>query len=248
MQFRTVHALAAAALTAFAGSAGASPDAADILKKSEAAMKTAKTYAANMEMAMDMGQMGSGKINMDVKVITGQKMMVKMSPIGTPTGAMAMTAATMNVTVVDDGKYMWTYLPGMKQYNKAPSQAKTANAASISMKNTKGLNFKYVKEENFEGKPCHVLQGTSNSQRGTQTTTMYIDKSNYRFKGLTMNQKATGPGGQSMEMKMTMVVKSEQVNVNLPASLFTFTPPAGATEAKGGMRPGGLLGGPGGGR
>src|SRR5436853_4649435 len=100
-------------LLAASGTAVAGPDANAIMKKAQMSMTGAKTYQATWVMTMNMGQMGSTAINMDMKMIPGQgKFAMKMTQAGTPTGMMAMSGAAMNnMQSIDDGKNTYMYIP-----------------------------------------------------------------------------------------------------------------------------------------
>ena len=246
-----------AALAVTAAPAMAAPDAASILKKSQAAMANVNSYQATWLMTMDMGQMGSMAMNMDMKMKPKSKMMsMKMSPAGTPTGQMAMAAGMMNMTMVADGKFMYMYMPMMGGYNKGPIQPQVFNPGSMAFQNTKQASFKYIRSQNLNGKPAHVIQVIPNPSmtRGAKANMlMFIDAASNRFKQMTMKMSGIGganaPKGAPQTMNMKMVVQREVVNAAIPDSAFRFVPPPGAKELKGGpmgagMSPfGGMMGG-----
>jgi outer membrane lipoprotein-sorting protein len=221
-------------------------DAQQVMKRAEAAMKSVKTYQATMVMSMEMGQMGSMSMNMDIKMIPNKKMTMKMSPAGQPTGMMAMGAASMNMHMVDDGKTMWTYMPMMKGYARGPSRVKTNPVNFAEMGNVgKDVTFKMIGTENVGGKSAYAIQAIPKKPiQNAQDTRIvfYIDRATNRFLQMKMNSRmAMGdPKQPPQEMKMSMVVKNEKINAPIPASVFKFTPPPGSKEMKGGM-----MGGPG---
>jgi outer membrane lipoprotein-sorting protein len=234
----------------------AAPTAQEIMQKSAATMKSSKTYQAVMGMTTSMGQMGSMSLNIDIKK-SGEKMSVTTSPSGQATGQMAMGAAFATMHMVSDGKTTWTYMPAMKQYFKqaaTPSQGNQFDPTQM-YKDPKGMNMnmKLVGTENVGGKPAYVIEmSPKTAGKGPkQTMHFYVDQATYHFKQMKMSMnmgalagKAAGPGAGApppMTMNMTMVVKSEKIDQPIPDSEFKFTPPPGATEAKGGM--GGMMGG-----
>src|SRR6266496_4184996 len=77
----------------------------------QAIMDSAKTYQTTWETSISAAQ-GSMKVATEIKRIAAQgKTRVKVSPVGTPTGQLAMGAAMANMLFVDDGKFAYSYGP-----------------------------------------------------------------------------------------------------------------------------------------
>lgn len=235
----------------------AAPSGEEIIKKASAAMQSAKSYQAVWQMNMSMGPMGSVSLAMDIKMLPGKKMYMKMTPIGQPTGQMAMGAAMMNMQMVDDGKNMWAYMPATKQYSKSPSQVKASQMNLTRMAGVApGATYKLVGTENVGGRPAHkiqvMLKNVQIAGGGKQAMHIFIDQATNRFRQMTMSMTLpAGPNQPAQQMNMSMLVTNERVNAPIPASVFQFTPPPGAKETQGGMgmpMGGGMLGGGGGGR
>lgn len=237
----------------------AAPSGEEIIKRASAAMQSARSYQAVWQMSMNMGQMGSVSLAMDIKMIPGKKMYMKMTPVGQPTGQMAMGAAMMNMQMVDDGTNMWAYMPAMKQYNKGPSQVKASQMNLTRMAGVApGATYKLVGTENVGGRPAHKIQVTLKNVQiaggGKQSMHIFIDQATNRFRQMTMSMALpAGPNQPAQQMNMNMLVTNEKVNAPIPASYFKFTPPPGAREVQGGPgmgmpMGGGMMGGGGGGR
>jgi outer membrane lipoprotein-sorting protein len=245
------------ALALIAAPAPAAPTAQDILKKAEATMNGARTYQAAFRTNVSMGQMGSISMNMRIRAIPNKKMSMTTTPNGQPTGMMAMGAANANMTVVDDGKTFWVYMPAMKMYSKRPSQIaqkKTTDVTGINQFAKVG-DVKLLRTENIGGRPAYVIQVIPKAGMlpgAKQTILIYIDRATNRFKQMKMDIQmpaGTGPNGQPtppQTMNTTVVVMNETLNAPIPDSVFKFTPPPGVKEMKGGMTGGSGMGMPGG--
>ncbi len=264
---RTATAASMAGLATFLGaSAMAGPDAAAIIRKASAPMKTAKTYQAKWRMVMSMGDMGTMSMDMDMKTTSDGKAYVTTTPVGTPTGMMAMGAAMASTTTVSDGKTVYIYLKGMNAYQKmpAPKDRNPGVKGVLGNIDQKGVTYAYAGTEMVRGKKCHVIKITPPSgQQGPrpgmkQDIRAYVDvNTNHLQQVKTVVTMPMGPGGPNagagqsaqpkpMVMTTTMVLIKETLNAPIPPGLFTFTPPKGATEMKGGMMGPGMpgVGGP----
>jgi outer membrane lipoprotein-sorting protein len=170
-------------------------------------------------------------------------MSIKMAPAGQAKGQMAMAAAFMTMNIVDDGKNMWTYMAAMKQYSKGPTQSSSFKSIVPTAEMSKNATLKLLRTENLGGKPAHVIQvipKNAPASAGKQHILVYIDQATSRFREMRIDGATPAQGNRpSIPMKMKMMVKSEQINAAIPSSVFKFTPPAGATEAKGMGAPGG---------
>jgi outer membrane lipoprotein-sorting protein len=246
----------ATAMTLIAPHAIAAPTAQEIMAKSVAAVKGLKSYQAVMQMNMSMGTMGSVAMQMDLKSMGDKKTAVSTRPAGQATGQMAMLAQLLTMQIVDDGTNMWMYRPAAKAYSKGPSAGGSSNPFNVQqmMKNSGGTTFKLVGTENVAGHPAYVIQIIPKSQTAgpkNSKVLMYIDSGTYRFRQMKMTGSVpAGPNQPPQPMNVSVVVKSEKVNQPIPASVFKFTPPPGATQMQGGMGMGnpfgGMLGGGGG--
>jgi outer membrane lipoprotein-sorting protein len=234
--------------------ATASPDAKTIIGKAKAAMKNAKTYQATLVTSMDMGQMGSMSISTQVKSIAGKKTLVKTTPIGKPTGMMAMAGpAASEMQIVDDGKFTWFYFKGMNAYSKRPSQKRSTNIGMTEM--VPDGTYKLLSPTKVGGHPVFAIQVIpAKHQRMTgndQKIVIYIDQATYRLKQVKVTGSTpAGPNQPAQKMAVVITVKDEKINAPIPESAFKFTPPPGAKEMQGGMGPGPMgvpgMSGPGG--
>lgn len=247
--------MAAVSLIGLAASAAAAQDAAAIMKRAEQAIQNARTYQAVWQMTTSMGQMGSMTMKMEIKK-SGNKTAMKMSPVGQPTGMMAMGATMANMQMVDDGKTSWVYLAGMNGYMKQPSQASNRpNPAQMMGIGGQEATYKLLRTEQVGGKPAYVIQVIPKNANDPRLRNMqnlqvlaYVDKATGRTRQMRMSGTMSGPQGQSQPMNINMIIQNEQVNVPIPDSVFKFTPPTGAKQMKGGMGMPGPGMAPGGGR
>jgi outer membrane lipoprotein-sorting protein len=257
---------------AAAPAALAGPDAAAIVKKATAAMKTAKSYQATWDIKSSAGQMGTMSLSMEMKMVPASgKMYMKVAPTGQATGMMAMGAAFANTTMVDDGKTTYMYNQAQGGYYKNPHQANAGGSMKtpFDVASQKNATFKLLGTEKVKGSLCYVIDvkapvpAMPNGM--TMQISMYVDKASNKMKQIkqvmTLPSSMTGgmPGGQpgagagksttpSMQVTTLMVVKREKLNETLPDSAFKFTPPAGAKQLEGKPMGMGGLGLGGGGR
>ncbi len=162
---------------------------------------------------------------------------------------MAMAAAFMNVEIVDDGKTTYVYHPAMKQYQKMPHGAGRQGMMSLDPKNIPANNpnmtYTMLPQERVGGRPVYVVQMTQKNApagRPGQKILLYVDQGTYRVKQVKIS--GPNPMAAGSTVNIVSVIQSDTVNAPIPASVFTFKPPAGATEMKGGAFGG--MGGPGG--
>lgn len=233
-------------------SATAGPDAKTIIGKAKAALKGAKTYQATLVMAMDMGKIGSMSLSTQVKTLVGNKTLIKTTPIGQPTGMMAMQGpAAAEMQIVDDGRFTWFYFKGLNAYSKSPSRKGRLDPGMSEMI-PKGT-YKLLSPSKIGGRPVYAIQviPARKMMGDDQKIVIYIDQATYRLKQVKVTGSSPGgPNQPPQKMAMIVTIKDEKINVPIPNSVFKFTPPPGAKEMQGRMMPGplGVPGMPGPGR
>ncbi len=235
LKFASGRLAAALCAMCLAAPAMAADTAEQIVKKAEAAVKSAKTYQAVYSMAMNMGQMGRMQMTMNVKTIPGKKIAMTMTPMG--------------VQMVDDGTSMWTYMSAMKTYSKGPSQVAKNSQTSMTQLGgigNKAVSYKLLRTESVAGKLNHVIQIIPKAALApgvTSTILLYVDQATNRMTQLKVSGSgAVQPGAPPMKQEMLMTVSGEKFNAPIPDSMFKFVPPPGSKlgAAPGGMRmPGG---------
>ena len=247
--------LIVAALTFVAVQAIAAPDPNVILKKAQDAVLSLNSYQATYIMSMDAGQNGSMAVSTTYKLKPKHnKMTMRMAPAGTPTGQMAMMAGMLNMMIIADGKNMYMFSPAApaQGYRKGPIDKRMLNPASMAFQQAKVGTPKYLRTQNVNGKPAHVIEIVPNAkvmQGASGSMLLFFDTASNRFQKMTMNmsQGATPRPGAPQSMRMNILVKNEVVNAPIADSVFRFVPPPGAKEIKagaGGMGPmGGMMGG-----
>jgi outer membrane lipoprotein-sorting protein len=228
--------------------ASATPTAQEIVAKTRAAMRNVKTYQATVQTTMSGGPM-SMTMNAHVKTANGKA----WAQIGVvPAGGQQNAFASMfqNMIVVDDGKNTWTYIPAMKQYRKGPSGgAKQLNMSGEFLKKVGAdSNLALTGSETVAGRPTYIIEARPKKPRPgqPQMVRVNIDKASYRVVQVRVVQSRPASGQRpASQNSVQVLVKDEKVNQPIPASLFHFTPPPGATEMQAGM---GMRPGVGGGR
>lgn len=212
-------------------------DAKTILEKVAATYKNARSYQAQMTMTQSI-QMGGRKQQSTATVTTKFKAPNKVATI--------MTGGADTMQVYSDGKTMYIYWPKSKEYMKHPapasfaqmgSQMASGDPSSIGMQVQALLsaNTKKLADRNVGGKPAFVIQSTQSGQspdgKGSfkMTITAFIDKASYMVRQIVL-EASQSTGNQTTKNNATITFVSQQINPNLPDSVFAFKPPAGAKE------------------
>ena len=209
-----------------------------IIKKNTDALKAAKTYQAVILMTQNLGAQGSMTIRMEAKT-AGHKSSIIISPSGKASGAMAARAATANMTVVNDGVNTYTYAKANNSYSKSPSPVTSTMPFDFSktLDPKSGVKWMLAPAEKVNGRDSFVLksEGKPNQVMKSNTTKLYIDKSNYHL--IQMKSQSVMVGGPQGPVTMSndLVVQSEAIDQPIAPSAFIFSPPAGAKLMTGGV-------------
>ncbi|MGQ9488680.1 MAG: LolA family protein [Armatimonadota bacterium] len=222
-----------------AGTTAHAQDVQTILNKVTAAYKNAKSYQAQVSISQTM-KMGSQQRKLSTTISTKYKAPNKVATI---------IQGPQSLQVYSDGKTMYVYSPTEKEYMKMPAPASLAQLGGMGaigggapsdlgaqLQTIFGANAKKLPDRNVGGKPAFVIQ-TSQSGKSPDgkasfrmtTATVLIDKATYILRQLVLNSTQS-QGEQKMEQTVTISFTSQQINPNLPDSVFTFKPPAGAKE------------------
>ena len=219
----------------FASAPSHAQDVQTILSKVAAAYKNAKSYQAQATMTQ-VRQMGSQKQQNTSTITTKFKAPNKM---------VTVVEGKDRLQVYSDGKTMYIYLPQEKEYMKGPAPASLAMAGSgfgsgdpsqigVQLQAMFGTNAKLA-DRRVGGKPVFVIQSTQSQQSPDgksslkMTATALIDKATYVVRQIII-EGTRSMGAQKMVENITITFASQQINPNLPDSVFAFRPPAGAKE------------------
>ena len=231
------------------GRPASGPTGVEILKKAAVGQKSIKSYQSIITMNSSSKSLGSMIMRMDFKSVPGKKYFVKSSVVGTPTGQFAMLGSFANSTILDDGKYKWTYNAGMKSYSRSESMITKSQSFNMTdlLSPQKPENLTVMGVTNIDGKPAYAVRSADpkDTRKIQPMTTIYVDRENYRVRRMEMTLRQPSMDGKSSEpINIVMNVESEKVNLAIPDSTFKFTPPPGAKEMAAGMG-GGMMGMPG---
>ncbi|GIV16789.1 MAG: hypothetical protein KatS3mg022_2224 [Armatimonadota bacterium] len=218
-----------------------------ILNKVAAAYKSAKSYQAQASLTETV-RMGGQQQKRSSTISTKYKAPNKM---------VTVVQGNENLQIYSDGKTMYIYSPKNKEYVKMPAPASFAQMAGMSgvgsgdpsqigaqLQAMFASGGKKLPDRNIGGKPVFVLQSTRSgqSQDGkssfNMTATAFIDKATYMLRRLTL-EATQSQGTQKVAQTINIIFASQQINPNLPDSVFAFKPPAGAKERTTQTPPGG---------
>lgn len=225
---------------------GHAQDVQTILTKVAAAYKNAKSYQAQATMKQT-HQAGSQKQQRTSTITTKYKAPNKVVTI--------IEDGNNRLHVYSDGKTMYIYSPKDKEYMKAPAPASLAQAGAgvqsgdpsqigAQLQAMFSTNAKRLADRNIGGKPAFVIQSTQSGQSPDgkssfrMTATALIDKASYMVRQIIIDGERS-MGAQKMVDNITITFASQQINPNLPDSVFAFKPPAGAKERPMQAPPGG---------
>jgi thiol-disulfide isomerase/thioredoxin len=228
----------------------ARPDPRELLKQSADAIKQFKTYQLESVIALDMhGGPFSEKLDLpsSISVRRPDKLRIESS---SKAGA---------ITIVGDGQHTWIYLSTVKKYIKrdaAESPEASVINAGVLPKNLPDLN-QSIKSVKITGEqtidvggvktPCWVVETVYDKiplpeqevliREAVQTT--WITKDHRLNLQSTFAATINLPGvDEPVEMTQSTHTTRVRLNVDLPDSLFSFTPPAGAKQTEDWTLPG----------
>lgn len=256
--------------TVNAGRAGSESSAMQVLKKMESLTKNAKSFQMKMTMNVRMTMSGgspnaSGGGNMNMTT-TMNIAMVKPNKIRVETKSSQMPAASM--TIVSNGKTLWTYNGMLNQYTETPAPADLSkfnlpqgngfiNPNQDITKNLKSAKLvgsaKVGKIDTYVIEAVITLpqMGPMGGGQGMPFK-FWVGKKDYMIHKFAANVTNTMPmpqppnqsGASSKPQTMTMELSIEgavsdvKLNVAIPDSTFTFKPPAGAKKVEQFQMPG----------
>ncbi len=215
------------------------PDAAKLLAQGAETLSRHHSYEYITDMNMDMGAA------MPFPIVSST-MTQAVNP-----GKLRMESKTAGVSVtlaVSDGEHFWTYIPFLKQYTKTDGsegmQSLVDEMAGITDSSKLTANAKVIRSEVLEmdgqQHDCWVVEsridklpGQSGAEMQDVVSTQWIDKALGLALQTTMSGKTQTSSAQpATQIKMKTNLLSMNFDVDLPDSLFVFTPPADAKETK----------------
>ena len=220
-----------------------SPDAAALLTRSADELQRYRSYQLTQETAMDINAPG-----MAMPPMAYTTMMQVVNP-----GKLRMEMKTSGIDgmlAVSDGANSWMYMPMLKQYSKmpldesGPQSIMSGMAAALPDMKVMTANANVLRSELIEvdgqQRDCWVIESRVDTvvpptQPGTKMEnvvfTTWIDKTlGIQLKTSFSSKTKTAGAASAVDTKMTTTTRSMKFNLDLPDSLFVFTPPAGATE------------------
>lgn len=182
----------------------------DILTKSAAVYKSAKTYQAEYTQNMDndlikmqiVGKIKSAGIKYRLEIITRNKSFMTQQQI------------------ISDGKTLTVFMPALNQYSTSPlvGGSRSEQATPLyRIEGAMGSKLKRLPDTVFDGAAVYVIEAKYDG--GKSTSTLSVDKKTYWLKRV-INLVA--------KTKFTETYFKQTFNAPLSLQTFVFTPPAGA--------------------
>ena len=215
------------------------PDGKELWKQSDEALAKYRSYQCELDIGIDIVMGGNPvhvKMASSIAMVNPDKMRVETK------------SEMFATTTVSDGKDTWFYVPAKMQYTRKPSSRQgLRESLNIPGNTTEASNkmmatARTVRQESIQidgtSYSCWVIESTADrvvQAEGSEMTgvvgTVWIDKDLKILRQLAYS--ATMRGGQvpgPVEMKWKTVVRALKLDVDLPDSLFKFTPPPGAKQ------------------
>lgn len=221
-----------------AGTTGYAQDVQTILNKVTTAYKNVKSYQAQASISQTMKR-GNQQSQQSITFSTKYK---------APNKVATVIQGDQSLQVYSDGKTLYVYLPKKKEYTKMPAPASLAQPGGMgaigsgdpSQLGTQlqaifSTNAKKLPDRNVGGKPAFVIQASQSGKSPDgkaifqMTATAFIDKATHMLRQLVLNSTQS-KGTQKIAQTTTIRFTSQKINPNLPDTVFTFRPPAGAKE------------------
>ncbi len=204
-------------LLTFAASSAQTQTPKEILAKSEAVYKSAKTYQAEYTQKM--------KNELVDMVITGNmKFQGNKYRLEITTKNKTMTTEQ---TMVSDGKNVIVFMPALNGYSKTPLKNGWINELLTPLVRIGGAiknPLKKLPDTTLDGAAVYVIEAAfGGSGGGKGTSTLSIDKKTYCLKCAVNVVEKT---------KFVETYLKETFNAPIPPQTFVFTPPAGSTPLK----------------
>ena len=188
----------------------------EILAKSEAVYKSAKTYQAEYTQKMDnnlfnmntLGKIQSQGVKYRLEITTKNK------------------TVTTKQTMVCDGKTVTVYMPAINGYAQTSFKNGAASGQSTPLLRIKGAmnsTLKKLPDATIDGIPVYAIESGFNTLGKKGETTLFIDKKSYHLKRAVNLIEDT---------KFVETYLKETFNVPISPKVFVFTPPPGSKPLK----------------
>ncbi|MCS6923934.1 MAG: DUF2092 domain-containing protein [Fimbriimonadales bacterium] len=223
----------------------AQQDAKAFLKQVQQKYRNAKSWEVQLDMTIEM----SFGNNMQKQQVSSTVAMQRPNRVAAKIGASGFAPPR---EVYSDGKTVYVYFPGTKQYLKqpAPSDLKGANAAllgeaglltQIAERNLDELDpntkIQFRGTQTIAGKQTRVVEITSNEPNSTTNLKLYVGAQDQLIYRLEMNRVDRRSGGQGnaqqpQQFNTKVVANLRYISFDKPisAARFRFTPPKDAKE------------------
>jgi thiol-disulfide isomerase/thioredoxin len=217
------------------------PDAKELLKQTTEAFTLRRSYQYETDMVIDLvigGNPVHVRLTTSLSVVNpGKKRIESRGQMG-------------DTTIISDGEFTWSYVPALKQYTRkavirsAQATLDSIGTGSLAADISKATDaLKTLRDESIEidgsKYACWVIETRIDSVKlpqpeGAELTgviTLWIDKDLKIQRKMSMvGTMQGGPITTPIEVKQTMTNRAVKLDLDLPDSLFAFTPPEGAKE------------------
>ena len=212
------------------------PDAATLIKQSKNALAGYRSYQIVQEMTMDGTPMAGFTMTTTASIVNPNKLRMEVK-----------TAGIDAALTVSDGTNGWMYMPAFKQYAKVPPDSPDMYemmggfAMSPGLSDADEAHSKVTGSEVLEvdGQlhDCWVIESRMDkagdagpAQMTDMVYTYWIDKTLGFGLKMSMSGKTKVGNSAPISTRTVTTTRSLKLNVDLPDSLFVFTPPADAKE------------------
>ena len=209
------------------------PNGGELLKRSGDALANYRSYQCDFDTQIEVvvgGNPTQMSVTQSLAVVNpDKKRMETKSQLG-------------ETTVVSDGENVWGYVPAIKRYTRKPAmRARQGVLETLGLGDPSASVARSLRQETIEidgsTYSCSVVEARADKvpqPGGTEmtdvVTTIWIDKDlmirQITVTGIIRGGQLPGPA----EMREKIIVRALKLDVDLPDSLFKFTPPPDAKE------------------
>jgi len=236
---------------------GAADTPAQIMKKVETGLSTAKSYQAQLFITLARGKdvqtaiQGSAKA--DLKAVRGTGWSLYLNPVQ-PQSSQTRKITLPEVQEVNDGQATWVYFPDKNKYAKLEGDAAAPGSLLAALRKLLQVDegkmtyaFGSATDTSggstftVNGRPSYAIVATPSgpSSRWRNPRVLFgVDQATKRLNLIQAQGELRDPKYEGMKVRITIGVQNLVLNSkDLTTATFKFTPPDGAVEDKSLSRP-----------
>ena len=204
----------------------------------------AKSYKASYVTSMDMGDQGSIQLAINLSTIHNKKLNFVLKAMPGGKGQLGKSGERINMYVVDNSDKAIMAFPGTKNFirgNHLPDFRRITSEYGVIIGNIKpngSAKLTFGPDTTLNGKKVYVIESqNATGGGGMNKVQLFVDSKTFLIQKMAMSGSRSGQA-----INISTELKSDEINSNLPDSVFSLVVPPGykevvATKAKGSVTP-----------